>query len=84
MSEEIHDRQRPAVLEAIKAVADRIESEQDHLTELDSAIGDADHGSNLTRGFSAVREELEEMEDEPIDTIIKEVATTLISNVGGA
>jgi len=84
MSEDIHERQRPVVLEAINAVADRIESEQDHLTELDSAIGDADHGANLTRGFSSVREELEEIEDEPIDAIVKEVGTTLISNVGGA
>jgi dihydroxyacetone kinase, phosphoprotein-dependent, L subunit len=84
MSEDIHERQRPVVFEAIRAVADRIESEQDHLTELDSAIGDADHGANLTRGFSSVRAGLEELEGESIDTIIKEVGTTLISNVGGA
>lgn len=37
------------------AAAASVDREANHLTELDSAIGDADHGSNLQRGFAAVR-----------------------------
>ena len=54
------------------------------LTELDSAIGDADHGSNMDRGFSAVKAELEKNPSASIGTILKMAATTLIKTVGGA
>ncbi|MGW6513052.1 DAK2 domain-containing protein, partial [Streptomyces niveus] len=43
----------------IGTAAASVEREADRLTELDSAIGDADHGSNLQRGFRAVTAELE-------------------------
>ena len=39
-------------------VAAAVEAEADHLTQLDSAIGDGDHGINMTRGFRAVVEAL--------------------------
>ncbi|QSG12027.1 Dihydroxyacetone kinase [Halapricum desulfuricans] len=78
-------RQREALLEAIENIADRIDEEREYLTELDSAIGDADHGANLNRGFKAVMEKLEAMDDDAdVQEIAKTVGMTLVSEVGGA
>lgn len=57
---------------------------KDYLTELDAAIGDADHGINMNRGFSKVMEKLPGVEDKDIGTILKTVGMTLMSSVGGA
>jgi dihydroxyacetone kinase, phosphoprotein-dependent, L subunit len=57
---------------------------KDHLTQLDSAIGDADHGANMDRGFRAVLAKKAEFENKDIATVFKTVAMTLISTVGGA
>jgi phosphoenolpyruvate---glycerone phosphotransferase subunit DhaL len=57
---------------------------QEHLTELDSAIGDADHGSNMDRGFSAVKAEFDKAAPASIGAIFKTAASTLIRTVGGA
>jgi phosphoenolpyruvate---glycerone phosphotransferase subunit DhaL len=57
---------------------------KDHLTQLDSAIGDADHGANMDRGFKMVLGKKAEFEGKDIATIFKTVAMTLISTVGGA
>lgn len=54
------------------------------LTQLDSAIGDADHGINMDRGFQAVAVKLPGMENADISTILKTVGSTLVSTVGGA
>jgi dihydroxyacetone kinase-like protein len=54
------------------------------LTELDSAIGDADHGINMDRGFTAVKAELAAHAPSDIGSIFQNVATTLIRHVGGA
>jgi len=54
------------------------------LTELDSAIGDADHGINLDRGFTAVKAELAKAPSADMSVILKTVATVLIRTVGGA
>lgn len=78
------DRQRDAVLAAIRNVAARLAEEKDYLTELDSAIGDADHGTNMNRGFEAVLENIEAKQDDDVADIIKGVGMTLISEVGGA
>jgi dihydroxyacetone kinase-like protein len=77
------DTQRDAVLAAIDAVAERLSEEKKYLTDLDSAIGDADHGANMDRGFSEVAAKVDEL-DGDIDDIVKTVGTTLISEVGGA
>ncbi|MCP4403358.1 MAG: dihydroxyacetone kinase subunit L [bacterium] len=55
-----------------------------YLTDLDSAIGDADHGINMERGFTAVKAELEKTDPKDISTVLKTVAMTLIRSVGGA
>lgn len=54
------------------------------LTELDSAIGDADHGTNLTRGTAAVAAALAEDPAETIDALMRAAGMTLVSTVGGA
>jgi len=54
------------------------------LTELDSAIGDADHGSNMARGMNAVVEKLHGESSETVDALFKGVGMTLVSSVGGA
>ena len=73
-----------ALLAWVREFARLVSAEKDRLTELDSAIGDADHGANLDRGLTAVTSALEA--ESPIDpaAILKTVATTLIRTVGGA
>lgn len=69
----------------IEAVAARVAERKAELTALDRAIGDADHGENLDRGFQAVLGKLEQLEaDATPGAVLKLVATTLISTVGGA
>lgn len=75
---------RDDVLGWIKAVASTISENSIYLTELDSAIGDADHGANMVRGFNAVMNKLPEVSDKDIGTIFKTVGMTLLSTVGGA
>lgn len=55
-----------------------------YLTELDSAIGDADHGSNLDRGFQAVADVLGDTDFDSVDALMKKAGMTLVSKVGGA
>ena len=57
---------------------------KDYLTQLDSDIGDADHGINMSRGFGFVREALNKHDNNSISSIFKQTATTLIKNVGGS
>lgn len=66
--------------------ADLIDQNAPHLTELDAAIGDGDHGANMVRGMAKVRSRLLEadtsLQDTP--TLLRSVGMALISNVGGA
>jgi dihydroxyacetone kinase-like protein len=55
-----------------------------YLTDLDSPIGDADHGINMNRGFTAVQKALQDSPPADIVTALKSVAMTLIKTVGGA
>jgi dihydroxyacetone kinase-like protein len=75
---------RDDALAWIKACAAVIADNRTYLTELDAAIGDADHGANMDRGFSAVLNKLTDVGDKDIGTIFKTVGMTLISTVGGA
>jgi dihydroxyacetone kinase-like protein len=63
---------------------DLVIKNQAELTELDSAIGDADHGINMMRGMSAVMEKLDGMHPADVDELLKTVAMTLLASVGGA
>lgn len=55
-----------------------------YLTDLDAAIGDADHGINMNRGFAKVMEKLPAVADKDLPAILKTVGMTLMSSVGGA
>ena len=68
----------------IAATAAIIEEQRDHLTQLDAAIGDADHGINLSRGFTAVLGALETASPATPGAILTVTGSTLISKVGGA
>ncbi len=75
---------REAVLDWIKAYAEALAANKDYLTQLDSDIGDADHGANMDRGFQAVLTKLPGVADKDIGSILKTVGMTLVSTVGGA
>ena len=68
----------------VRLSADSIAEARDELTELDRQIGDGDHGANLDRGFAAVRTKVDGLEAENVGDVLKVVATTLMSTVGGA
>lgn len=68
----------------IRAIGQTLEENKAFLTELDSAIGDADHGINMAKGFHAVEEKLPDLTGKDAGTILKTVGMTLVSTVGGA
>ncbi len=69
----------------IEAVAAEVAARKSELTALDRAIGDGDHGENLDRGFQAVLGKLDSLDEQATPgAVLKLVATTLISTVGGA
>jgi phosphoenolpyruvate---glycerone phosphotransferase subunit DhaL len=72
------------VLHWLERTADVLQENRTYLTELDSAIGDADHGINMDRGFSAVRKKFPEMATMDAATQLRTVGSTLVSTVGGA
>jgi len=65
------------------AIADRIIESEPVLTELDSAIGDGDCGIGMKQGFSAVKNEIKDMQDAGAADLLKKTAMTLISTIGG-
>ncbi|MXM68128.1 dihydroxyacetone kinase subunit L [Streptomyces sp. HUCO-GS316] len=68
----------------VQAIAVAVDQHKDHLTQLDSAIGDADHGTNMHRGFSAATTAVAAMEPDTVGAALITAGTTLISTVGGA
>ncbi|CAK7283092.1 dihydroxyacetone kinase subunit DhaL [Streptomyces sp. RM1] len=66
------------------ATAASVDREAERLTALDSAIGDADHGSNMQRGFAAVRTTLENEAPDTPGAVLMLSGRQLISTVGGA
>lgn len=68
----------------LELFAGRLSERKAELTDLDSQIGDADHGINMDRGFTAVAAKLPDLRDGDLGAIGKTVGMTLISTVGGA
>jgi dihydroxyacetone kinase-like protein len=69
----------------LAASAAVLREQRDYLTQLDAAIGDADHGTNMDRGFAAVVERLEGEDDsQPPGKLLLTAGSTLVSTVGGA
>ncbi|MGP6178180.1 dihydroxyacetone kinase subunit DhaL [Microbacterium sp. A196] len=74
-----------ADLEAwLRQSAEDLDTNADWLTALDSAIGDADHGTNMTRGLTAIVTSLDSISFTTAQELLKSVGMTLISTVGGA
>ncbi|MCX8712795.1 dihydroxyacetone kinase subunit L [Gilliamella sp. B3464] len=73
-------------IETFKKIADMAEKNRDHLSKLDSDIGDGDHGINLTIGFREVEKQLPLLSDSTADIaeLMKKVGMILLSKVGGA
>ncbi len=69
---------------SLRRICQVLHDQRQYLTDLDSPVGDADHGINMDRGFTAVLPKLETVEGQEAGAILKLVASTLISTVGGA
>lgn len=63
---------------------DKVQENKDYLSELDTPIGDGDHGSNMARGMAAVMEALDQSEPATTADLFKLVSMQLLSKVGGA
>jgi len=70
----------------VRLTAVEVAARRDELVELDRQIGDGDHGENLDRGFRAVVARLDALEEPPttVGEVLRLVATTVMSTVGGA
>ena len=75
---------RDEIVTWLEKLAEVLTANKEYLTELDSAIGDADHGINMKRGIDRVMEKLPSVADKDIGNILKTAGMTLISSVGGA
>ena len=68
----------------IELAAADVAEQRDYLVDLDRAIGDGDHGENMDRGFKAAVEALGQSQPSSVAEVLKTVAKTLMSTVGGA
>lgn len=75
---------RDLLIDILKNIGEVIKDNKQYLTDLDSAIGDGDHGINMNKGFKAVVEKLDAVKDKDCGEVLKTTAMTLISTVGGA
>jgi dihydroxyacetone kinase-like protein len=72
------------VVRFVRRYAEVIAENKEYLTQLDSAIGDADHGINMNRGMQAALAKLDGVPGGDIGALLKTVGMTLVSTVGGA
>lgn len=72
------------IVQWLNNLAEVLIENKEYLTQLDAAIGDADHGINMKRGFDRVMDKLPTVADQDIGSILKTTGMTLISSVGGA
>ena len=73
------------IKDALDAVAAAIIAQKDYLTDLDRQIADGDHGINMTRGFQAAMDAVEEMDDTTKPgPVLETIGKAFIHNVGGA
>ncbi len=72
------------ILAWLSAAAALLAENKSYLTDLDAAIGDADHGTNMARGFAAVAEKLPTVADKDLGAIFKLAGMTIMSTAGGA
>jgi dihydroxyacetone kinase-like protein len=68
----------------IEAVATAVIAHAEELTSLDQAIGDGDHGLNMTRGFKEVMADVDGLATKPLPDALQAIGTKLVMKVGGA
>ena len=73
-----------STLAVVQEMAAAMEEHRKHLTQLDSAVGDGDHGNNMHRGFQAALERLEGTDQRTPSDALKAVSMALVNKVGGA
>jgi dihydroxyacetone kinase-like protein len=73
-----------STLAVVQEMAAAMEEHRKHLTQLDSAVGDGDHGNNMHRGFQAALERLEGTNPQTPSDALKAVSMALVNKVGGA
>ena len=73
-----------STLALVQEMAAAMEEHRKHLTQLDSAVGDGDHGNNMHRGFQAALERLEGTNPQTPSDALKAVSMALVNKVGGA
>ncbi|MGP4105534.1 dihydroxyacetone kinase subunit DhaL [Virgibacillus sp. L01] len=71
-------------VEWMEKINEKIHTKKEYLTSLDQPIGDGDHGINMARGFKEVSNKITKQEYETVTDLLKDVAMTLMSKVGGA
>jgi dihydroxyacetone kinase-like protein len=74
----------PILIDWLSRYADKIAENTELLTRLDAAIGDADHGLNMARGFGEVKQRLASYDCDDFGSFFKTIGMTLLSKVGGA
>lgn len=72
------------VIQILNKIGEVIDENKAFLTELDAAIGDGDHGLNMSKGFTAVKEKIKDDSGSNIGDTLKKTGMALVSNVGGA
>lgn len=72
------------VIQWMEKANEKIQMNKTYLTKLDQAIGDGDHGINMARGFQVLVEKLQNTSYKTVAEVLKDVAMTIISHVGGA
>lgn len=75
---------KTTMVKIILKMAEKISENKELLNQLDKEIGDGDHGTNMNRGFEAVKSKIDTIADMNIEAQLKTLAMTLISTVGGA
>jgi dihydroxyacetone kinase-like protein len=68
----------------IEKASERIQQQKSYLTELDQAIGDGDHGINLSRGFQGAARRIQQLETDDIGQLFQTIGNTFIQKVGDA
>ncbi len=71
------------IYQCIQKIGEELIANKEFLTDLDAAIGDADHGINMARGFTEVLQQISQ-EEEDISVVLKKTGMVLLSKVGGA
>ncbi len=72
------------LINILKKIHDKIDSNKEYLSKLDTEIGDGDHGTSMARGFKSLYDKLDELKQQDIGSILKKAGFELIKTIGGS